>query len=65
MTSNEYMGGDKGQDLRKFKAVNHVIEVGIDEVRRNRMICNLEDFWDDYTVIVDVFIHGNERTGEI
>jgi hypothetical protein len=32
MTFNEYMGGDKGQDLRNFdrgffKAVNHVIEV--------------------------------------
>jgi hypothetical protein len=66
MTFNEYMGGDKGQDLRNFdrgifKAVNHVIEVGVDEFRRNRVIRNLKDFLDDYTVIVDVYIHGNER----
>jgi hypothetical protein len=49
MTLNEYMGGDKGQDLRNFdqgffKAVNHVTEVGIDELRRNRVIRNLKDF---------------------
>jgi hypothetical protein len=62
MTFNEYMGGDKGQDFRGlFKAVNHVIEVGMDEFRRNRVIRNLKDFWDDYTVIVDVYMHGNER----
>jgi hypothetical protein len=67
MTFNEYMGGDKGQDLRNFdrgvfKAVNHAIEVGVNEFRRNRVVRNLKNFWDDYTVIVDVYIHGNERT---
>jgi hypothetical protein len=46
MTFNEYMGGDKGQDLRNFdrgffKAVNHVIEVGMDDFRRNRVIRDL------------------------
>jgi hypothetical protein len=69
MTFNEYIGGDKGQDLRNlergfFKAVNYVIEVGIDEFSRNRVIRKIKDFWDDYTVIVDVYIHGNEKTRE-
>jgi hypothetical protein len=67
MNFGEYVGGQKGQDLRDYdrgfiKAVSHVIEVGIDEVGKNQVIRKLKDFWDDYTVFIDVFKHSNERT---
>jgi hypothetical protein len=62
MKFGEYMGGQKGQDLKDydrgfFTAVSHFIEVGIDEVGGNQVV---KDFWDDYTVIIDVYKHRNE-----
>jgi hypothetical protein len=66
MNFGEYMGGWKGEELRNydrgfFKAVNHIIEVGIDEVGKNRVIRELEEIWDDYTVIIDVFMQMKEH----
>jgi hypothetical protein len=36
--------------------------VGMVEVEENQVIRKLKDFWDDNTVIIDLFKYSNERT---